>query len=404
MRNETPAGDAVTGSAGGGGASRGAAQGPGGRRRYSRYPSAVPAFDAWSRRLRSLSFSPVEVLRRAWTLKTHRIRALPVVILMPHSRCNCRCVMCDIWKSNHEGNELRREDLEPHLKALVRLRARRVILSGGEALMHSNLWTLCELLRRKAKLRITLLSSGLLLERHAVDIGRWCDHVVVSLDGSPRVHDAIRNVPRAYERLAAGVESLKRQAPGLRVTGRSVLQRRNYFDLHNIVASARALGLDQISFLAADTTSQAFNRPQPWDETRACEVALDASQAAELRDLVERLVVDCAADFAAGFIAESPQRLRRLAEDLAVATEGGVGAPRRCNAPWVSTVVEADGTVRPCFFQPAVGNLLEGPLEEILNSQRALEFRRRLDVGSDPICRRCVCSLELAPWIQVVDP
>ena len=26
------------------------------------------------------------------------IEKLPILILFPHSRCNCRCIMCDIWK------------------------------------------------------------------------------------------------------------------------------------------------------------------------------------------------------------------------------------------------------------------------------------------------------------------
>jgi hypothetical protein len=34
----------------------------------------------------------------------------------------------------------------------------------------------------------------------------------------------------------------------------------------------------------------------------------------------------------------------------------------RCNAPWVSAVVETDGAVRPCFFQQAIGNLADGTL------------------------------------------
>ena len=25
---------------------------------------------------------------------------LPILILYPHNRCNCRCVMCDIWKTD----------------------------------------------------------------------------------------------------------------------------------------------------------------------------------------------------------------------------------------------------------------------------------------------------------------
>ena len=44
--------------------------------------------------------------KRYRTLQTHRISALPVVILMPHSACNCRCVMCDIWKDNKNLKQL----------------------------------------------------------------------------------------------------------------------------------------------------------------------------------------------------------------------------------------------------------------------------------------------------------
>ena len=73
----------------------------------------------------------------------------------------------------------------------------------------------------------------------------------------------------------------------------------------------------------------------------------------------------------------------------------------RCNAPWVSTVVEADGTVRPCFFHPPLGNIYEKPLEAILNSKEAIRFRKQLDVSSDPICQRCVCSLNMSPTAKV---
>src|SRR5690348_9077462 len=135
-----------------------------------------------------------DVARRQLTRATHRIYTLPVVVLMPHSGCNCRCVMCDIWKANHDRRLLTREDLAAQLETFRPSKVQRVVLSGGEALMHPNLWTLCALLK-ELPLKITLLSTGLLLERHAADVIRWTDDVVVSLDGSPAVHDRIRNVP-----------------------------------------------------------------------------------------------------------------------------------------------------------------------------------------------------------------
>src|SRR3954470_8482606 len=90
-----------------------------------------------------------EIVRRTLTRRTHRIHDLPIVILMPHSRCNCRCVMCDIWKANAEKKELTTEEIERYLPDFERLRVREALLSGGEALMHSNLFTLCQLLRKR---------------------------------------------------------------------------------------------------------------------------------------------------------------------------------------------------------------------------------------------------------------
>ncbi|MGA2443622.1 MAG: hypothetical protein ABSH08_21930, partial [Tepidisphaeraceae bacterium] len=43
----------------------------------------------------------------------HVIRELPVLVIMPHSRCNCRCVMCDIWRIR-QIREITAADLEPH--------------------------------------------------------------------------------------------------------------------------------------------------------------------------------------------------------------------------------------------------------------------------------------------------
>src|SRR5260370_40730420 len=146
-----------------------------------------------------------ELAKRQVKLKTHRIYALPLVVMMPHSACNCRLLRFDIWMANRNKRELSRNDLAPHLPSMRRLGAKHVVLSGGEALMHSNLWTLCDLLREAGVARITLLSTGLLLERRAADGVRWCDEVTVSLDGSRSVHDRIRNIPKAYDPLAPAV-------------------------------------------------------------------------------------------------------------------------------------------------------------------------------------------------------
>jgi Fe-coproporphyrin III synthase len=72
-----------------------------------------------------------------------------------------------------------------------------------------------------------------------------------------------------------------------------------------------------------------------------------------------------------------------------------------CNAPWVSVVVEANGSVRPCFFHEAIGSIRRAPIGAIV-AENLRVFRQAFDVRANPVCVRCVCSLNTswrsAPW------
>ena len=344
--------------------------------------------------------SPVQIAKRQLTRSTHHIHTMPVLILMAHSRCNCRCVMCDIWRANRNGQEISRDLLEQHVGTLRNLNVQWVVLSGGEALMHSNLWSLCEVLKQLS-VKITLLSTGLLLKRHAAEVVKWCDEVTVSLDGSPEVHDGIRRIPRAYERLAEGVAALKELDPHFPVTARCVIQRQNYRDLPNIIETAHTARLDQVSFLSVDVSSSAFNRPKPWGDERIGEVALSPNETVEFERVVEETIAAYRDHFASGFIAESPEKLRRLPRYFAAINGDGEYPGTICNAPWVSAVLETDGSVRPCFFHESYGSVHERPLEDVLNSAEAIAFRQSLDVTTNPICRKCVCTLHIGRRTEV---
>jgi len=323
------------------------------------------------------------------------VTTLPILILFPHSRCNCRCLMCDIWRDTTR-TELDVEKVASWVAEWRALGVSRVVLSGGEALMHSRLWELCDHLRA-AGIGITILSTGLLLKRNAAELVKRCDDVVVSVDGPQRIHDVIRNVPRAFELMREGIAAVKGAGNHVHVTGRTTVQRTNYHALRETVAAAHELRLDKISFLAADVSTDAFNRPGGWQEERVGQVALEREDipllAAEL-DALEREYAD---DFASGFIAESPTKLRqRLLQYYSALLGGGEFVPNTCNAPWVSSVIESDGTVRPCFFQPALGNIhAAGSLGAIINSPGAIAWRQGLDMERDAICRKCVCTLSL---------
>jgi MoaA/NifB/PqqE/SkfB family radical SAM enzyme len=202
------------------------------------------------------------------------------------------------------------------------------------------------------------------------------DEVIVSLDGAAKVHDQIRRVPGAFDSLARGVRAVHRRAPQFPIGGRCTVQASNAAHLRATVQAARDMGLRSLSFLAADLSSSAFNRPVEWLAELDCEM--------------ESLIAGYPAD---GFILEAPQKLRRIVAHFRAHYGLAPHIAPRCNAPWVSAVVESNGDVRPCFFHAAIGNTAGTTLGAVLNGPQAIAFRESLRVADNPICQRCVCSL-----------
>jgi len=321
----------------------------------------------------------------------HRIHALPVVVIFPHNQCNCRCVMCDIWRIR-QAKEIIPADLEHHLDCFHKLGVRWVVFSGGEPQLNEK-WSCLAQMLRSTGCRVTLLTAGLLLESQAQVVADSIDDVIVSLDGPPAVHNNIRRVENAYERLAQGVIALRQLRPDMTIGARCTVQKANHRSLRAVIRSANQIGLNSISFLAADLTSSAFNRPEGWLPDRADRVALTPAEIDALEAEVERLIGEHHADLESGFVVESAKKLRRIVQHFRAHLEQTESVAPRCNAPWVSTVIEATGDVRPCFFHPVSGNIHRQSLADIVNGPEALQFRATLDVATNAICRRCVCSL-----------
>lgn len=324
-------------------------------------------------------------------LETHRITHLPVLVIHVHSSCNCRCVMCDIWKTS-EIRALQLSDLAPHVASIRQLGARWVVFSGGEPLMNRALPELCRVLQRE-RIHLTLLTTGLLLKKYAHEVAGSFDDVIVSLDGPQPVHDTIRRVSGGFALIEAGVCAVRELRPDMRITARSTVQKANFRHLRDTVRTAKSLNLDAVSFLAADLTSQAFNRTLAWPVERQDEIGLSATDLPLLAAEIGALIGENAEDIKNGFVVESPEKLKRILRHFRAHL--GLEKPEspKCNAPWTSAVIEVDGSVRPCFFHAPIGNIAEASLADVINGEKAMQFRAELDISANPTCNRCVCSL-----------
>jgi MoaA/NifB/PqqE/SkfB family radical SAM enzyme len=306
--------------------------------------------------------------------------------------------MCDIWKIR-APQEIPIERLERQLDSFEELHVSRVALTGGEPERHTHFDEFARALKARG-IQVTMLTAGMQLEEDARRVVAAVDDVIVSLDGPPVVHDRIRRVPGAFEKLAAGVLALKKIQPTIPIGGRCTVQRANHDVLCRTVEHAEEIGLDSISFLAADLTSHAFNRAAAWNTLRQGTVALDEREVDSLEEEIERLI---AAYAGVGFVVESADKLRRIVLHFRAHLGQALPVAPRCNAPWVSAVVEASGEVRPCFFHASIGSIYDNTLTEVVNGPAARQFRSQLDMATNPTCRRCVCSLYLPQVRNVSD-
>jgi MoaA/NifB/PqqE/SkfB family radical SAM enzyme len=322
---------------------------------------------------------------------SHQIHALPVLVIFPHNQCNCRCVMCDIWRIR-QAQEITPSHLEEQLSSFRKLGVRWVVFSGGEPQLNEK-WSHLARIVRSAGSRVTLLTAGLLLKAQARVVVESVDDVIVSLDGPRALHNHIRRIPDAFEQMSEGVEALRQIRPDMPVLARCTVQKANHEALRAVIESAKEVGLTSVSFLAADLTSTAFNRAEGWLPDRVDRVALVSEEVDALAVEVERLIEEFHADLKSGFVVETPGKLRRIVQHFRAHIGRAENVAPRCNAPWVSAVIESSGDVRPCFFHPAQGNIHRQAFTEIINSPEALSFRANLDVATNEICKRCVCSL-----------
>jgi MoaA/NifB/PqqE/SkfB family radical SAM enzyme len=302
--------------------------------------------------------------------------------------------MCDIWKDNKNLKQLQEEDVQQLLSSLKKFGTRQVVMSGGEALLHPNFFRLCAILQ-KEKIKISLLTTGLTIKKNAGLLLQFVDEIIISLDGAAQLHDLIRNIPGAFRKIKEGVDDIKSIRPTYKISARTVIHKLNYQAWPSIIESAKEMRLDQISFLPADVSSHAFNREVLWNAAKQHELLLEKDELIQLKQIIETITENYHKEISDHFIAESAEKLKRIYQYYAAFYHLNPFPYKKCNAPWVSTVIEADGTVRPCFFHEAIGNIHENSLDKVLNGEKGMQFREALDMDTNAICRKCVCYLNL---------
>jgi len=135
-------------------------------------------------------------------------------------RCNLRCRHCYIGDGFHQDLSL--ENIVKVLKEFEEIQGLRLLLSGGEPLLHPHFWEINEILR-EYPFRSILLSNGTLITKETTKKLR-VHEVQVSLDGMKEGHESIRG-EGTFEKALQAIENL--QEANIRVSIATMIHLKN---------------------------------------------------------------------------------------------------------------------------------------------------------------------------------
>jgi heme d1 biosynthesis radical SAM protein NirJ len=155
----------------------------------------------------------------------------PVVVWNLLRRCNLQCRHCYSGSADRDfQGELSRDEIFRVLEDLQACAVPAIILSGGEPLLHPELFAIAK--RAKALgFYLGLSSNGTLMDAHKAAQIRAVgfDYVGVSLDGLEAHHDQNRVQEGAFRQALAGIRACQQQ--GVKVGIRFTPTRENSADL-----------------------------------------------------------------------------------------------------------------------------------------------------------------------------
>lgn len=265
-------------------------------------------------------------------------------IIAVTDRCNARCVMCDIWQKP-AGIELRPEDYSRLPSSL-----KEINVTGGEPLLRSDLADVIRAMQRQCPgVRIVLSTNGLLpgrLEKLLEAVKGIA--VRISLDGMDGLHDRIRGIEGAFDRVIESLEVARRA--GITDLGLSAtMTRQNAGTVGDVQAFAREQGLE-FTVTVAHSSSFFFG-----DQTS--EEPDSAPAVADMETIRGRLYESAHPKdwFRAYYISGLIDVLR------------GCPRPVRCHAGRDFFYMDPEGNVYPChILERRMGNITEKSFEQML--------------------------------------
>jgi radical SAM protein with 4Fe4S-binding SPASM domain len=182
-----------------------------------------------------LTLTP-QAQRREFVLEPSPIPSLRYLELQITARCNLKCRHCYLGEAKRVDMSL--ETIVDILRQFEKMQGLRLLISGGEPMMHPDFWELNRLLPDFG-LRSVLITNGTLISAEVTE-RLHVREVQVSLDGLRDAHDAVRG-EGSFQKSLGAIRSLRER--GVEVSVATMVHARNLGDFPAMDIMLRELGV-----------------------------------------------------------------------------------------------------------------------------------------------------------------
>jgi radical SAM protein with 4Fe4S-binding SPASM domain len=176
--------------------------------------------------------------QRKMSLNPSPIPSLRYLELQITDRCNLQCRHCYIGESFHQ--DLSIGQIQKVLEEFEEIQGLRLLLSGGEPLLHPHFWEINNILRNHA-FRSVLLSNGTLITQEVAKRFR-VHEVQISLDGMKQGHESLRG-KGTFEKTMMAIDHL--QEANIRVSVATMIHRRNLLEFDQLASLLQSKNIEE---------------------------------------------------------------------------------------------------------------------------------------------------------------
>ena len=321
-----------------------------------------------------------------------RIYILPCVTIFPTNQCNYNCLMCDYRKSRTRNIEkmdfcliekIIAECSEFKIKPLLHFSGQ------GEPLVYPEIRRMMQACK-EGKMKWSMTTNGYFLEQYAEDlVSNNCFAINVSIHGNTLENETITGVASSYDKAVRSIIRLeeikaqhKKKTP--RVAINCVINDYNVTNLWSVLDAFLELPVSSIDFahlhFSENDIEEQGESPNPavLRKKNVRELIRFNSYIEETKFPINTVFYPKVRkkDVSGYYTNRSYKFSSRVSES--------------CIFPWLNVSVRPNGSVYCCSQE--IGDFRTSSLNEIINSERALEFRERVRKGIGPRppgCFRC---------------